>query len=375
MVKKDYYEILGINPDTSKQDIKKAYRKLALKYHPDKSKEPGTEERFKEISEAYAVLSDPEKRQKYDRYGHAGIDQNYSYEDIFRGVDFGDIFRDLHIGFDFGFGDIFDQFFGHTRRAHRSSPTRGRDIRYDIQIPLEKAYLGTTQDLSIDRMEQCDTCKGTGIRPGFHPVTCSHCGGKGQIQHVQRTGFGHFTQIMPCPECQGTGQLIKDPCLKCGGEGVIKRQRSIRVKIPRGVQTGTKLRLPKEGEAGINGAPPGDLYVVVHIASHPRFQRSGDDLYYAVPLSFPQVALGAEVEIVTMNDTVTLKIPPGTQNGDTFKIKGKGMPHLNRGGSGDMIIQAQIMVPKKLTSREKELLRQFAEETGVNVKKRFGIRT
>jgi molecular chaperone DnaJ len=373
MVKKDYYEILGVTQDASKQDIKKAYRKLALKYHPDKSKETGADERFKEISEAYAVLSDPEKRQQYDRFGHAGIDQNYSYEDIFRGVDFGDIFRDLNIGFDFGFGDIFSQFFGGSRRARHHTP-RGRDIRYDLQIPLKKAYTGTTQDLKITRMEQCDTCKGTGIRPGSHPVACQQCGGKGQIQHVRRTGFGQFTQIMPCRECQGTGQFIKDPCLKCGGRGAIKRQRSIRVKIPKGVQTGTKLRLPREGEAGGHGTQPGDLYVVIHVAPHPRFQRSGDNLYYIFPLSFPQVALGAEIEIAAMEDTVTLKIPPGTQNGDTFKLKGKGMPHLNSSGSGDMMVQIQIMVPKKLTSREKELLRQFAEETGVNVKKRFGIR-
>ncbi len=372
MVKKDYYEILGVTQDANKQDIKKAYRKLALKYHPDKSKEPGAEERFKEISEAYAVLSDPEKRKQYNLYGHAGINQNYSYEDIFRGVDFGDIFRDLNIGFDFGFGDIFNQFFGRSRRGRRTPP-QGRDIRYDIQIPLEKAYTGTTQDLSITRMEQCDTCEGTGIKPGYHPVTCPHCGGKGQIQHVRRTGFGQFTQIMPCPECQGAGQLIKDPCLKCGGQGVIKRQRSIRVKIPRGVQTGTKLRLAREGEAGTNGAPPGDLYVIVHVAPHSRFQRSGDDLYYTLDLSFPQAALGAEVGIKTMDDTVSLKIPPGTQNGDTFKVKGKGMPHLNSHSSGDLMVQTKIMVPKKLTSQEKELLRQFAEETGVNVKKRFGI--
>ena len=373
MVKKDYYEILGVTQDTSKQELKKAYRKLALKYHPDKSKEPGAEERFKEISEAYAVLSDPEKRKQYDRYGHAGIDQNYSYEDIFRGVDFGDIFRDLNIGFDFGIGGIFDQFFGRSRRG-RSAPLRGRDIRYDIQIPLEKAYTGTTQDLRVNRTEQCTTCDGMGVKPGSRPVTCSRCQGKGQIQHVQRTGFGQFAQIMPCPECQGSGQIIKDPCLTCGGQGVIKKQRNIRVKIPRGVQTGTNLRLAGEGEAGVHGAPPGDLYVVIHVASHARFHRSRDDLYYALPLSFPQAALGDEIEITTLDDKVSLKVPPGIQNGDTLKIKGKGMPHLNSHGSGDMIVQINIMVPKNLTSKEKELLRQFAEESGINVKKRFSIR-
>ena len=373
MVKKDYYEILGVAQDASKQDIKKAYRKLALKYHPDKSKEPGAEERFKEISEAYAVLYDPEKRRQYDHYGHAGIDQNYSYEDIFRGVDFGDIFRDLNIGFDFGIGDIFDQFFGRSRRGRSASP-RGRDIRYDIQIPLEKAYTGATQDLCVTRPEQCTICKGTGVKPGSRPVTCSRCQGQGQIQHVRRTGFGQFTQIMPCPECHGSGQLIKDPCLKCGGRGVIKKQRHIRVKIPRGVQTGTNLRLAGEGEAGANGASPGDLYVVIHVASDSRFQRRGDDLYYALPLSFPQAALGDEIEIMTMDDKVSLKVPPGTQNGDILKVKGKGMPHLNNHGSGDMLVHITIMVPKKLTSKEKELLRQFAEESGINVKKRFSIR-
>jgi len=372
-VKKDYYGILGVSRDATKQDIKKAYRKLALKYHPDKNKEQDTAERFKEISEAYAVLSDDEKRGHYDRFGHEGIDQNYSTEDIFRGVDFGDIFRDLGIGFDFGFGDIFGQFFGSSRRGRRAV-LRGRDIRYDIEVSLEEAYKGVKRGLKIPRTEKCGECKGSGMKPGTSPVTCQKCGGRGQIHQMRSMGFGQFTQISPCRECGGSGQIIKNPCTKCRGHGLVKRQRNITAKIPRGVATGTKLRLAGEGEAGMNGGPPGDLYVFIHVSPHPRFERHGDDLYYTIPLSFPQAALGGEVEIPTMDDHTTIRVPAGSQNGSTFKIRGMGMPHLNGNGYGNMMAIAHIVVPTKLSQKEKGLIQELAAETGTNVKKRFGIR-
>ena len=374
MAKKDYYEILGVPRDATKQDIKRAYRKLALKYHPDKSKETDAADLFKEISEAYAVLSDDEKRGHYDRFGHAGIDQTYSHEDIFRGVDFGDIFRDLGIGFDFGFGNIFNQFFGGSRRERRTHRTRGRNVRYDIEISLEDAYRGMKQDLRVPRMENCEECHGSGIKPGHSPVTCQKCGGRGQIHQVHSMGFGQFTQISPCQECGGLGQIIKNPCSVCGGQGLVKKRRDIRVNIPPGVDTGPNLRLAGEGEAGINGGPSGDLYVVVHVMPHSLFQRSGHDLFYTMCLSFPQAALGTEIELPTLDGHATLRVPGGTQNGDTFKLRGKGMPRLNGKGYGDMIASAHIVIPTKLTQREKELIQKLADETGTSIKKRFGIR-
>ena len=362
MTKRDYYDILGVSRDASKEDIKRAYRRLALKYHPDRNKSKEAEEKFKEISEAYAVLSDEEKRRQYDMYGHAGIDQRYSYEDLFRNADFGDIFRDL--GFDFGFGleDIFERFFGGGGGRSRSYRRRGADLRSDVEITLEDAYHGKTLELKIPRTEKCDLCNGTGAKPGTSPKPCPQCGGTGQIRRTQRTPFGVFTQVTVCPRCNGKGTVIDTPCPKCGGTGVIQKTRTIEVKIPKGVDDGAQLRLSGEGEAGKNGGQPGDLYIVMHIKPDSRFKRDGDDLYTEKRITIPEAALGTTVKIETIDGKVDLKIPPGTNSGDIIKIKGKGMPRINRFGYGDMFVKIQVETPRKLSRRAKKLLEELKEE-------------
>lgn len=360
MVKRDYYEVLGVSRDATKEEIKRAYRKLALKYHPDKNPSKEAEERFKEISEAYAVLSDDEKRRQYDMFGHAGIDQRYSYEDIFRGVDFSDIFRDL--GFGFSFDDIFERFFGHPYgyRGERRR-RRGADLRYDVTITLEDAYYGKTVELKIPRTERCDTCNGTGAEPGTSPKPCPQCNGTGQMQRTQRTAFGIFTQITVCSRCQGKGTVIENPCLVCGGKGVVQRTRTVEVRIPRGVEDGSHLRLTGAGEAGENGGEPGDLYVVVHIKKDKRFKREGDNLYMEKRVTFPEAALGATLDVETIDGTTRLKIPHGTPNGSLLRLKGKGMPRL-RGGYGDLFVKIQVEVPKKLSRKARKLIEELARE-------------
>jgi len=368
-MKKDYYEVLGVSRDATKSEIKKAYRRLALKYHPDKSKEPDAEEKFKEISEAYAVLSDDEKRKQYDMYGHAGIDSQYNYEDIFRGADFSDIFRDL--GFNFGFDDIFQHFFsgfGGRRRGQQ----RGRDILYRMTISLEDAYFGGEKEIQIRRKEKCPECNGSGKAKGSKVVECPVCNGSGQVKQTSRTPFGHFTQITVCPECNGRGEIIENPCKRCRGTGVVERQRKIKVKIPKGVTDGTRLRLAGEGEAGEMGAPPGDMYLEIYVKEHDKFVRRGNDLVTTKKISYPEAVLGNEVEVKTMDGKSKLRIPPGTQNGERFVLKGKGMPTL-RGGHGDMIVQVAVDVPKKISGRERELLEELAREMGVRVKSLSGM--
>jgi len=361
MKKRDYYEILGVDRNASKDEIKKAYRRLALKYHPDKNKDKGAEEKFKEISEAYAVLHDDEKRTMYDRYGHAGIDQRYSAEDIFRGADFSDIFRGM--GFDFGFDDIFERFFGHRVGFDRKSHMRrGRDLRYDMEISLEDAYNGLETEMRVPRNETCETCKGSGARPGTSPKKCSQCGGTGQIRHSQRTAFGMFTQVATCSRCRGQGTVIEEYCHECDGKGTIQRTRNIELKIPRGVEEGSQLRLPGEGEAGDAGYDNGDLYVVVHIKKHPKFDRRESDLYYVKEISFPEAALGTKVDIETFDGFEKLRIPEGTQNGDIFKIRGRGMPNLRGRGYGDLYVKIQVKTPKKLSKRAQSLLKELGRE-------------
>jgi molecular chaperone DnaJ len=360
MEKKDYYDILGLDHSATKDDIKKAYRKLALKYHPDKNKEKGAEEKFKQISEAYAVLYDEEKRKMYDQYGHAGIDQQYTKEDIFRTTDFGDIFR----GTGFDFSDIFEQFFG-QRSGFTNQPRaqqRGSDIRYDIEINLEDAYRGMETELDVPRTELCDTCRGSGARRGSSPKRCATCGGTGQQQVSRRTAFGMFTQIGICSKCHGQGTFIEDPCPSCRGRGSIQKTRKIELHIPKGIDDGAHLRLAGQGEHPTGVSQSGDLYVVVHMKQHPVFERRGADLYRKVTISFPQAALGASFSVETLHGTERLKIPEGTESGTLFKIKGSGMPKIQRSGYGDLYVLVQLQTPKRLNKRARLLLEELQRE-------------
>jgi len=363
MAKKDYYEILGIKKDASKSEIKKAYRKLALKFHPDKNKSKDAEEKFKEISEAYAVLYDDDKRRLYDQYGHAGIDQQFSQEDIFRGADFGDIFRGMGVDFDFGFNDIFERFFGHrtgfnSRQARRM---RGADLRYDIEISLEDAYNGIQTTINVPRSEACPECKGSGAKPGTSPQKCPQCEGTGQMRQSRRTAFGMFTQITTCNKCRGQGTFIKEKCSKCNGKGIIQKTRGIEINIPKGVDDGSQLRLGGEGEAGTGGT--GDLYIVIHVKRHPNFDRRGSNLYTIKEISYPQAALGTRVDIKTIDGSMgSLKIPEGTQNGEILRIRGKGMPELQSRGYGNLYVEVKVNVPKKISRKAKKLLEELNDE-------------
>ena len=371
MTKKDYYEILGVPRNATKEEIKNAYRKLAMKYHPDRNKSPDAEEKFKEISEAYGVLSDDEKRRQYDMFGHAGISGRYTQEDIFRTIDFDSIFRDL--GFGFGrFDSIFDVLFG-RRRGRRarwedweSRPIPGDDLRFDMEITLEQAVKGLKTEISVPHSKDCDVCKGTGLKPGTQPTTCPQCGGTGQLQYVRDSGTTRFVQITTCPRCGGRGQIIEHPCPKCKGTGKVQVKRKIAVDIPPGVDTGTRLRIRGEGEPGKRGGPPGDLYVVIHVKPHPVFEREGNDLYTEVPITFSQAALGAKIEVPTIDSKAELKIPPGTQSHTLFRLKGKGVPDISGRGRGDEYVRVIVKTPKKLTPRQRELFKQLAEEEKKN---------
>ncbi len=357
MTKSDYYEVLGLDKNADKREIKKAYRKLALKYHPDKNPSKGAEDKFKEISEAYAVLSDDEKRQMYDQYGHAGIDQQYTSEDIFRNADFGDIFR----GMGFDFQDIFNQFFGGSGFSPQGRSRRGADLRYDTEISLEEAYLGCEKKIRIPRSESCDVCHGSGAKPGTKKQTCSHCGGSGQIRQSRRTAFGMFTQVGPCPQCRGAGVFIKETCKKCRGLGQIQVTREITLNIPGGVNEGSQLRLAGEGESGSGGT--GDLYVVIHVRAHDRFKRRNADLYMTQTVSFPEAALGTKKDIETITgESVTLKIPEGTQHGTILRLKQKGMPIVHSSRFGDLYVEIHIETPSKLNRKAKRLLKELDNE-------------
>lgn len=360
--KRDYYEVLGVSKESSKDQIKDAYRKLALQYHPDRNKSPEAEEKFKEISEAYAVLSDDEKRRQYDMLGHAGFDQRYTTEDIFRGADFDSVFRDLGFGFDLG--DILGSLFGGRGGFTEERVRRGRDLGYDLEISLEEAARGAEKEVEIPRVEKCDVCGGSGASPGTSPRTCPTCGGTGQVQDAQRNRFSVFVRVTPCPTCKGKGVIIDSPCRNCRGTGRVRRERTISVKIPPGVDEGTQIRLQGEGEASLNNGPTGDLYIVVHMLPNRNFERDGDDLIHRLVIGFPQAALGAEVEVPTLEGNASIRVPSGTQSGDTVRLRGKGMPRLRGYGRGDLLVRVYLTVPEKLTQRQRELLEELAKEFG-----------
>jgi molecular chaperone DnaJ len=371
--KRDYYEVLGVQKNASKDEIKDAYRKLAMQYHPDRNKAADAEDKFKEISEAYAVLSDDQKRQQYDTLGHAGFDQRYTAEDIFRGADFETIFRDIG----FGFGDLFRTFFGGGfGGGFRQRNNRGQDLGYELEITLEEAAKGTEKEIVVPRTEKCEVCDGSGASPGTLPKTCLKCNGAGQVRSTRSNGFLTYVQVTPCSECRGRGKIIESPCNKCHGTGLTKKRRKINVKIPEGIDEGYQLRLRGEGEMAPNGGEPGDLYVLVHIARHELFMREGDDLWHVLIIGYPQAALGAEVSVPTLDGSATVKIKPGTQAGETIRLKGNGMPRFRGYGKGDLLVRVGISVPEKLTAKQRALLEQLAEEFDQNVKhkkSRFGF--
>jgi molecular chaperone DnaJ len=365
--KADFYDVLDIKRDATKEQIKDAYRKLAMQFHPDRNKSPEAEEKFKEISEAYAVLSDDQKRQKYDTLGHQSFDQQYTQEDIFRGADFNDVFRD--IGGGGGFNDIFRMFFGgggfSSGSDERSS--RGQDLLYELNITLEEAANGTQKETEIPRTEKCDICGGSGAAPGSNPRTCPRCHGQGRVQTMRRSAFGTFVQVAPCPECRGKGRIIESPCRNCRGSGLVKKRRKITVNIPVGIDEGYQLRLRGEGDVAGDGGDPGDLYVLVHVLPHDLFVRDGDDLHYILIIGYPQAVLGAEVQVPTLEGPTPLKISPGTQPGENIRLRGKGMPRFRGYGKGDLLIRVGVQVPEKITSRQRELLELLAKELGEGV--------
>ncbi|MFD1736624.1 molecular chaperone DnaJ [Bacillus salitolerans] len=352
MSKRDYYEVLGLSKGASKDEIKKAYRKLSKQYHPDINKEPGADEKFKEIAEAYEILSDDQKRARYDQYGHTDPNQGFG------GADFGGGFG--------GFEDIFDTFFGGGSRRRRdpNAPRQGADLQYTMTLEFEEAVFGKETEIEIPREETCNTCDGSGAKPGTKPETCSHCNGSGQLSVEQNTPFGRIVNRRVCHHCSGTGKFIKEKCSTCGGAGKVKKRKKINVKIPAGVDDGQQLRVSGQGEPGINGGPSGDLYVVFRVRAHEFFERDGDDVYCEMPLTFAQAALGDDIEVPTLHGKVKLKIPAGTQTGTKFRLRNKGVPNVRGYGQGDQHIHVRVITPTKLSSRQKELLREFTSLRG-----------
>ena len=360
--KRDYYEVLEVARTASADELKKSYRKLAVKFHPDKNAgDKGAEEKFKEIGEAYDVLSDPEKRAAYDRFGHAAFAQGGGVPR--GGHDPFDIFREV-FGGAAGGGGIFEQFFGGTGgRNERENRQRGSDLRYDMQITLDEAATGTEKEIEVSKLNVCDSCHGVGAEKGSRVVTCNTCGGRGQV--VSSRGFFQVSQT--CPRCRGTGQTVERPCPKCHGEGRAEQSTRIKLKIPAGIEDGSRLRSTGNGEAGIRGGPGGDLYVVIHIKEHEVFEREEANLYCDAPVSFAIATLGGELNVPTLYGDSVVKIPGGTQSGTVFKLRGKGMPILNSGTHGDLLVRVVIAVPPKLTAEQRKKLEEFAELLGDDV--------
>lgn len=352
MSKRDYYEVLGVDKGSSKEEIKKAYRKLARQYHPDVNKEPDAADKFKEAKEAYETLSNDQKRAQYDQFGHAAGNQGFGG---FGGAqDFG------------GFGDIFDMFFGGGggRRRDPNAPQQGADLQYTLILDFEEAIFGKETDITIPKDEECGTCHGSGSKPGTKPETCSHCHGSGQLNTEQNTPFGRVVNRRACHYCNGTGKLIKEKCATCNGKGSVKKNKKIHINIPAGIDDGQQIRVSGKGEPGKNGGPAGDLYVVIQVRNHDFFTREGDHIFCELPLTFAQAALGDEVEVPTVHGKVKLKVPAGTQTGKTFRLKGKGAPNVRGYGNGDQHIKVRVVTPTNITDRQKELLREFNEIAG-----------
>ena len=361
--KKDYYEILGVGRDASAEDIKKAYRKLTRKYHPDAN--PGNadaERKFKEINEANEVLSDQQKRSQYDQFGYVG-DVPPEGSDPFGGGfgGFGDI------------GDIFGDFFGGRTRTNPNAPRRGDHLEMAIRISLETAYHGGSREIEIPKWETCSTCKGTGAEPGTSVDTCPSCGGRGQVEQAVNTPFGQFVQSAPCARCKGSGKIITKPCKSCNGQGRVRKKKKLDITIPMGIDTGTRLRVSGAGEAGVNGGPAGDLFLLIEVEADKRFQREGADLHLRVDVAIPQASLGCELKIQTLDGEETLDVPAGTQPGSILRIRGRGMPRLRGSGKGDLHIHVRVTVPKKLTDKEKSLLIELAHEMKVSIKEEEGF--
>lgn len=361
MAMRDYYEVLGVGKDAPEREIKRAYRRLAKKYHPDVNKSPDAEDKFRELSEAYEILIDPDKRANYDRFGHAGAESifgrgGFKWSDFTHFSDIDDLFdRDF-------FGrDIFDVFFKGFRGESRRGPVRGNDLRYDLNISLEDAASGLNTEINVPRTEKCPNCNGTGALSSADIKTCPHCNGTGQEKRERRTPFGQFVSITTCSRCHGEGRIIERPCRECNGTGKVRSMRKISIRIPHGVDTGSRLRIANEGDSGIRGGPAGDFYVVIHVLPHEFFRREGDNLYCEIPITLSQAALGTEIEIPTLRSKAKVKIPPGTQTGTIFRLRGEGIPRLHGSGRGDQNVKVKVVTPKKLNKRQRELFKELAE--------------
>lgn len=354
MSKRDYYEVLGVPRGADENTIKSAYRKLARQYHPDVNKSADAEERFKEINEAYEVLSDPEKRQAYDRFGHAATQGGFPGA----GAGFGDFP---------GFGDLFEEFFGGFTgmRGAPRGPTRGADLRYDLEITFQEAVFGTEKEIEVPRLEVCPTCQGSGAEPGTKPIRCPQCNGTGEVRRAQQTILGQFVSVTTCPRCNGEREIVTTPCSTCRGRKRVETTRRLSVTIPAGVDDGVRIRLSGEGEPGERGGPPGSLYVVLHVKPHPCFRRQENDILLDLPINVVQAALGAEVDVPTLDGKTRLTIPPGTQYGTVFRLRGKGVPILRSNRRGDQLVTVQVIVPEKLNDKQRKLLQELGETLGL----------
>ena len=352
--KRDYYEVLGVGRSAGKDELKKAYRRLARQYHPDVNKEDGADERFKEINEAYEVLSNERSRAAYDQFGHAGVSGS--------GAGFGD--------FSGGFGgvaDIFEEFFGGFGNRRRSGPRRGTDLRYDLRITFEEAVFGIEKEFEVRRPEICGHCHGNGAEPGTTPVRCDNCGGTGEVRQMRQSFFGSLVNVTACPVCGGSGETIPNPCTVCNGRKQVEQVRTLSVKIPPGVDNDTQIRLSGEGAPGVQGGPPGNLYVILHVQKHDFFQRRGDDILLELEINVAQAALGDEITVPTVDGEEKITIPAGTQSGKVFRLRARGVPHLRRAGRGDQLVIAQVAIPKRLTPEQEELFIKLADTLGKEV--------
>jgi molecular chaperone DnaJ len=360
MAKRDYYEVLGVAKGAQDADIKKAYRKLARQYHPDVNPDnKEAEEKFKEVNEAYEVLSDPDKRSRYDQFGHAGVDGQAGG---FGGGGFSGF------GGSGGFGDIFDMFFGGEMGGQssggRRGPQRGADLRKDMEITFEEAAFGVEKDVEVVRAEACNACQGTGAKSGTTKKRCDKCHGSGQVRMTQKTPLGSFQSVRPCPDCGGEGTIIESPCPECNGQGRVRKRKTLKVKIPAGVDSDSRIRLTGEGEAGARGGESGDLYIFIRVKPHKIFERRGDDVYMEMPITFIQASLGADISVATLDGKATLKVPEGVQTHTLLRLKGKGIPHLRGSGRGDQLVRVIVVTPSKLSSKQKEVLEEFSKLSG-----------